>query len=1358
MATPTVALNTPADVATGQSTTPTLEFTGTDADNDAISYQVQVDAVNTFDSGADIHQYPVSGINSQTIYGGSVGGRAVTLKGKGSGILSVQWYLSKNSSPTGSAFAKVYSTTGEYGTTAIPTGTALAVSDPFDVSTLTSTQAYKTFNFTGIEQIVLERDVVYAVTFEYTGGSASNNVSIRSSNTGDTSNSSYFYTGSWQTTGINDTPVIVTGEPTQIINAISELDTGFADITTPATTDPFTSGDQVGYTVQAGDTLSSGTYYWRVRGKDPSGSNTFGAWATTRSFTTNTPPTTALTTPTNATTLTTDTPALTFAATDTDSDAVSYQVQVSKDASFATTHTDAVSTVATGWSGTDPYTSGASVTYTLQTALNKGAVVYNWRARAKDPLGTNTFGAWTANRSMTTEGTRPTTATGTAGSITLTGATISGSTVTNTTPVTITERGIAYALTASPVTNDNKTTGTGSPFNVSLTSLSNDTTYYARSYIIWSEGTVYGSQISFKTQGKASVVLNLPASAGEAPDVRSKLEFTGTDSDNNRISYQLQLNTSNSFTSPILDVLSSANAGFLNTATVNTDPFFSGDKIRYTSQTDLTRGTDYYWRVRGKDPSGSNTFGVWTTSIKFTVAPILASLTVTTIHDVLDTSAQADATIASDGGATITEQGIVYSTTTAPTTANSKVITTGTSYTASITGLTGSTLYYVRAYAINSKGTAYSNQISFTTDVPLTEPILTTGATSFLTDETVYLAGEVTSDGSRDITERGIVFSTGATPTTADGKVTTPGTIGTYSINATGLVPSTTYYYRAYAINAVGTGYGSILSFTTLAPFVPDEGDGYWIWSPGRSQATIGRTQATAPDSSINLPLADLGLIDGNTYTFAIGDVETTNGIPSIVIERFDVLTPIQDTVAANSSFTFTYDETLLHWNIRVFVSGADAIADNIAVILYDVYLAEEASFSGFVPFTRKGIYEVKITNNEIIDKRRLDVIDSLYDSLLGIEYYPFNIDTEGLGWFETGDRFTIKDSEDVEQSVVMFNSKLTMDGGIQENIHTDITDSTLIDYSRAGNVRKDIKNAQIIVDKQAQTITSITSDLYQEGGYLDGKLSEVYQDIDGVRTTVQGAGGVNLIKNSVMYAYDSEGYPDNWNTYGLGPKVSIEASPESLSAGAVSGNAWTISDQKTAKQTVTVRKDVDLIPQDEKTYYSFSARIKKDIVGAAYITLSNRNETLTIDLPDQTSYYWQNVTLEGLLPKDDHYEILFYTDYGALIEVTDVILSPGESRHEWTQASGEMSNTSVAITESGMTVRSAQFKKDFTKTTALGFEVHKNNTEVFGFNGDETNVEKLKVNSQIAMPPLMTVPIDYGTLKGWAFVIKEII
>jgi hypothetical protein len=72
-----------------------------------------------------------------------------------------------------------------------------------------------------------------------------------------------------------------------LLNKVSGTDSGFANTVTPADTDPFNSGEKADYDVQAGDELDADTtYYWRVRGLDPSGSNTYGDWSETRSFTT----------------------------------------------------------------------------------------------------------------------------------------------------------------------------------------------------------------------------------------------------------------------------------------------------------------------------------------------------------------------------------------------------------------------------------------------------------------------------------------------------------------------------------------------------------------------------------------------------------------------------------------------------------------------------------------------------------------------------------------------------------------------------------------------------------------------------------------------------------------------------------------------------------------------------------------------------------------------------------------------------------------------------------------------------------------------------------------------------------------
>jgi len=95
----------------------------------------------------------------------------------------------------------------------------------------------------------------------------------------------------------------------------------------------------------------------------------------------------------------------------------------------------------------------------------------------------------------------------------------------------------------------------------------------------------------------------------------------------------------------------------------------------------------------------------------------LATLTTTAVSSISETTAISGGNITNDGGTLITQRGICYSTSPSPTTANMTIISgSGTgSFISNLTGLTASTSYYVRAFATNSLGTAYGNELSFTT-------------------------------------------------------------------------------------------------------------------------------------------------------------------------------------------------------------------------------------------------------------------------------------------------------------------------------------------------------------------------------------------------------------------------------------------------------------------------------------------------------------------------------------------------------------------------------------------------------------------------------------------------------------------
>lgn len=138
------------------------------------------------------------------------------------------------------------------------------------------------------------------------------------------------------------------------------------------------------------------------------------------------------------------------------------------------------------------------------------------------------------------------------------------------------------------------------------------------------------------------------------------------------------------------------------------------------------------------------------------------------------------------------------------------------SYTA--TSLNPSTEYYVRAYAENIEGIAYSNQIKFMTKGTPRLADIETGTVTAIQSSQALASGNILNLGNVDeINDYGHVWSLKANPTVNDLKNSLGRTssVGTYNTTITGLEPNKTYHVRAYATNSVGTAYGKDVKFTT---------------------------------------------------------------------------------------------------------------------------------------------------------------------------------------------------------------------------------------------------------------------------------------------------------------------------------------------------------------------------------------------------------------------------------------------------------------------------------------------------------------------------------------------------------------
>ncbi len=198
----------------------------------------------------------------------------------------------------------------------------------------------------------------------------------------------------------------------------------------------------------------------------------------------------------------------------------------------------------------------------------------------------------------------------------------------------------------------------------------------------------------------------------------------------------------------------------------------------------------------------------------------IPTLSTTVVSNITTISATSGGVVTDNGGSTITASGICWSTTTGPTIVLSTKTTDGNGliFASNLTALAATTTYYVRAYATNSIGTAYGNEVSFATTT-LTVPIITTSPITNITSNSASSGGIVSSNGGSNISVSGICWSPTNNPTIALPTKTTDGNGVNFTSNITGLTAGTTYFVRAYATNTTGTAYGNEVSFVPAVSF-----------------------------------------------------------------------------------------------------------------------------------------------------------------------------------------------------------------------------------------------------------------------------------------------------------------------------------------------------------------------------------------------------------------------------------------------------------------------------------------------------------------------------------------------------------
>lgn len=314
---------------------------------------------------------------------------------------------------------------------------------------------------------------------------------------------------------------------------------------------------------------------------------------------------------------------------------------------------------------------------------------YYVRAYASNEAGT----AYGQNVTFKTEGDMPVSSSMDATNIDTKSATLNGYVTPNFFSTEITfeygnssQYGSSVSL-SEPLPADNNS----HPVHADITGLTPGALYHFRIKAVNSMGTTFSNNLTFTTFGQKPSVLTNPV----------------TDAQENSVTLNALVNPNHLLTQVCFEWGTTTSYGNIAAPGQN-NATGSSERNIFVSLSGLQRGTIYHYRIMAVNELGTS----YGHDVQFTT---LAEPEVNTVYfSTALTSAIAGGDVTNDFGLDITEQGICWSPYPEPDLINDNKVTISTAdkkFSISITGLNPNTIYYVRAYAINSKGTGYGDDV-----------------------------------------------------------------------------------------------------------------------------------------------------------------------------------------------------------------------------------------------------------------------------------------------------------------------------------------------------------------------------------------------------------------------------------------------------------------------------------------------------------------------------------------------------------------------------------------------------------------------------------------------------------------------
>jgi Calx-beta domain len=188
-------------------------------------------------------------------------------------------------------------------------------------------------------------------------------------------------------------------------------------------------------------------------------------------------------------------------------------------------------------------------------------------------------------------------------------------------------------------------------------------------------------------------------------------------------------------------------------------------------------------------------------------------------------------------------------------------------------------------------------------------PTVGSPSATAVTSTTATLNANVTSDGGDAITERGFVFALNATNPdplisgTGVTKVVVSGTTGAFSTNLSSLTTDTTYAFKGYATNSIGTSYSSVTTFVTVQPTLSISDVTLAEGNSGITNAvfTVSLSSASSQTITVSAATANLSAVAGSDYT-ATGPTTVTFN-PTVTTQNVSVPVFGDTTVESDEMF-----------------------------------------------------------------------------------------------------------------------------------------------------------------------------------------------------------------------------------------------------------------------------------------------------------------------------------------------------------------------------------------------------------------------------------------------------------------------